>query len=263
MKSMSTGIVAGLALVFIAFTSVARAQAPFGHYHYEFTTNDGPALWNFSGVYATPYYITNTGLRVSHTARGGVEAYYESAGLASGAVVGTIQGSGANLKARLVSRMWIPTGAPDNVMRRTDRLSLVFDASGRTLIGTDQAQSAYQVLVGDGFPYNHWETLNRMSFRQPVTLEVPDSTDGNWTLDLEIVPNGNKLVGTAELGFANGVVFDFDLLGRYEPGLQRTKVVLKGIGTSKGASLSIRMSGPLLGIERMSGRVAGQSVKLL
>jgi hypothetical protein len=254
-------------LAFMALTPASHAQAPSGNFQYNFTTNDGPGLSNFSGIYATPYYVTNDSLQLSHDARGGIDAYYPSPfGLSSGYVLGTLRGASSNLKMRLLSSMWFPMDSstyPNGFgLRRRDRLTLTFDPSARTLSGTDRVEEAFRMLVFDHYPYNHLKTVSRNSFSQPVTLAVPEATDGSWTLDLNIVPTGNKLSGTGSIHFANGKSFAFELVGSYSPRSQKSKVLLKGTGASKGASLVLSLVGPQTGVERMSGRVGGQSVRL-
>src|SRR2546427_4176822 len=141
-------------LVFMAVTAASHAQAPSGNLQYKFSPTNGPPLWNFGGIYATPYYVTNDNLRLSHDAKGGIDAYYQSPGQASGYVLGTIRGSGPNLKMRLVSSMWFPIDSPTYQngfgLRRRDRLSLAFDASTRdrksTRLNSSHSQISYAVF---------------------------------------------------------------------------------------------------------------------
>jgi hypothetical protein len=99
------------------------------------------------------------------------------------------------------------------------------------------------------------------SFTLSVELSIPQTTDGNWTLDLDIVPSGNKLAGTATIGFSGGEELKFQLLGNYAPRTQKTKLVLKGTGVDKGAALILSLYGPVMEIQWMRGMIGGQRIR--
>jgi len=146
-----------------------------------------------------------------------------------------------------------------------DRIRCDFDPSAGTLNGTDQVRQTREVLVSDNNPWeiaNHWEAVSSTAFSQPVTLGVPGASDGSWTLNLEIVPAGNKLSGTGSIIFSNGEIFEFQLIGSYSPAKQTSKVLLLGSGSAKGARLVLTMVEPEGRITSMRGTVAGQKLLL-
>jgi hypothetical protein len=184
--------------------------------------------------------------------------------------VGAIGGAGANLEMRLHSGMAVPELVTDGGMQfgvnRKDKLSLSFDAKTGALTGTDRV-SRTREEVEYGSRDSFWESDHTYIKRttsvsvQSVATTVPESTDGNWTLSLEIVPAENKLSGTAAITFSNGEVFRFQILGRFSPKTGKTALHLKGYGVDKGANLSLFISGPNMKIESMHGAVGGQRIR--
>jgi hypothetical protein len=256
--NLTVNLTASFLLAYVSMTAGSLAQAPSGTFEYNFTTNDGAGLWNFSGSYQALYYFdTNCMLRLTHYGRGNLEGKYREVPYGN-RVAGTARGSSQNIKLRLNSVTW-PVGA----LVRGDRLTLSFDSVARTLKGTDRVVSAVYTYGGGGwFSSPHVVSGFGLSSRQQVVLAVPQTTDGNWHLTLHVTPTGNKLSGTGSIEFANGMVYHFQLIGSYAPQRNTSKVLLKGINESKGAFLVLSIATPELGIQRLSGRVGGQSVKL-
>ena len=79
----------------------------------------------------------------------------------------------------------------------------------RTLAGTDRFTETRQEYVMDCpnsfWECDHWKWVRHTSsFTQPFEMAIPEITDGNWTLKMDIVPGDNKLSGTATIVFASG-----------------------------------------------------------
>jgi hypothetical protein len=255
-----------IAIATLWWQIAAMAQAPTGSLEYSFSAQDGVPLWNFSGAYSTPYYaVTNDTLVLHHFGKGNIYASYQE-DPAGGAAEGTIRGANSNLRAKLLSKMYSISIFTDSMQQETavlrkDTLTLTFDPGTMTLNGTDRTVIKNLVLVYDGYPYNHWKATSGYTFNKPVSLQVPETTDGNWNLELDIASAGNKLTGSALIRFTNGEVFQFQLAGTYLPSTQKTKILLKGQGEDKSANLVLSLLGPEMNVERMSGNVGGQRIR--
>jgi len=257
--------------------TAALGQAPSGTIQYEFPTNSGVPLWNFTGTYLAPYYLnTNDTLQLQQDGRGKIIGTYQT-GYQIGnqtvdAVVsatGSVRGRGSPVSVRLASTIFVVQSSPSYSeeigVRRKDRLLLTFEPATRTLGGTDRVTNTRQdVVVGAGFfSPSHTKNLGSFSYTQAATLAVPEQSDGSWTLKLDIVPAGNKLSGTGSTIFSNGEIFEFQLIGRYSPAKQTSKVLLLGSGSAKGARLVLSIVEPEGRIASMRGTVAGQKLLLL
>jgi len=243
----------------------ARGEAPSGSFQYALGPQDGVPLWNFSGPYVLPYGT----VQLDHDAHGEIVASYDALGAGSGGLAGKISGAGPNLKMRLQSEVGVPELISDGEfdfwpdwVSRKDKLSLTFDANTGSLTGTDRVSRTREEVVYPFWPGDKTYIRRTRSVSvDTVAITVPESTDGNWTLTLEVVPTGNKISGTATIAFSNGEDFRFQILGRYSPKTGRTTLLLKGDGTDKGASLSLSISGSEMEIESMHGTVGGQRIR--
>jgi len=74
-------------------------------------------------------------------------------------------------------------------------------------------------------------------------------------------PTGYRLSGTATIGFANGELLRFQILGRYSAKTQKSKLLLRGDGADKGTHLLLSISGADRHIEWMHGTVGGQRIR--
>jgi len=223
-----------IAIATLWWQIAAMAQAPTGSLEYSFSAQDGVPLWNFSGAYSTPYYaVTNDTLVLHHFGKGNMYSI----------------------------SIFTDSMQQETAVLRKDTLTLTFDPGTMTLNGTDRTVIKNLVLVYDGYPYNHWKATSGYTFNKPVSLQVPETTDGNWNLELDIASAGNKLTGSALIRFTNGEVFQFQLAGTYLPSTQKTKILLKGQGEDKSANLVLSLLGPEMNVERMSGNVGGQRIR--
>jgi hypothetical protein len=93
--------------------------------------------------------------------------------------------------------------------------------------------------------------------------DVPEELgDGGWTLVLNLgAANGNKLSGTASVTLDSGAVYNYNFTGTFSPHTQVSKLNLKGVDSAKGSTLQVVLDGSNA-VTRITGRVAGQTVKL-
>ena len=101
----------------------------------------------------------------------------------------------------------------------------------------------------------------RKAHREAMTLPLPENMDGSWQLSLNLVPDGNRLSGTAFITYSNGQTNGFRLRGSYYPRKEKYRVLLTGQEADCGASLSLWLVSPGMGIESLSGVVAGQRLR--
>jgi hypothetical protein len=266
-------------VILILMTLVGMAalgQVPSGTIQYEFATNSGMPLWNFSGTYLAPYYLnTNDTLQLHQDGRGRIIGTYQSAYQMGGQTIdyvvgaeGSVRSAGTNISVRLASSIFLVESSVsyfDEIgVRRKDRLLFSFEPATRTLTGTDRVTNTRQRVVVDPsfFGSSHTKNLGSFSYTKAATLAVPEQSDGSWTLKLDLVPAGNKLSGTGTIIFSNGEIFEFQLTGSYSPAKQTSKVLLLGSGSAKGARLVLSMVEPEGRIVSMRGTVAGQKLLL-
>src|SRR6266481_468860 len=271
------GTMKHLIIVIMALVGMAAlGQVPSGTIQYEFSTNSGVPLWNFTGTYPAPYYLnTNDTLQLHQDGRGKIIGTYQTAYQINGqtniyvvGAQGSVRSVGSNISVRLASTIFLAQSSlsyfEEIGVRRKDRLLFAFEPATRTLAGTDRVTNTRQDVVVEPsyFSSSHTKNLGSFSYTQAATLAVPEQSDGSWTLKLEIVPAGNKLRGTGSIIFSNGEIFDFQLMGSYSPAKQTSKVLLLGSGSAKGARLVLSMVEPEGRIVSMSGTVAGQKLLL-
>jgi hypothetical protein len=232
----------GLCLVVLFGNIQSQAQAPVGSFR--FNSNSGPLIWNFDGLYS------------HHTAQGRLVD-------AGGVTYGSVAGADGNIKVRLwyreeISHMVIPFFAYVQVIQKS-RVHLTLDPATRQLEG--EARITEITRQVQQFIWTEVKHLGTVSYVEPITVPVPPPIDGSWTLDLNIVPDENKLSGDATLSFPNGGNILFSLVGTYSPVKQQSKIILRSVAPNKGASLVLVASGPELAISSMRGRVCGQTVR--
>jgi len=270
---MMKNVIVGL-LALVGMTTVAQVAS--GAVHYEFATDSGVPLWNFTGSYLASYYLnTNDTLQLQQDGRGRIFGTYQTAHQMGGQTIlyvvgaqGSVRSAGSNITARLASAIFLAessfTPLDEIGVRRQDRLLCVFEPATRTLIGTDRVTNTRQHVVIDPsfFSSSHTRNLGSFSYTQAATLVVPEQSDGSWTLNLELVPTGTQLSGTGSILFSNGETFEFQVTGSYSSTKQTSKLLLLGSGAAKGARLVLTRLEPEGRIVSMRGSVGGQKVLL-
>src|SRR5258706_5663805 len=98
----------------------ALGQVPSGTIQYEFSTNSGVPLWNFTGTYLAPYYLnTNDTLQLQQDGRGKMVGTYQSTYQIGGQTIdyvvgaqGSVRSARSNITARLSSTMFLVESSP-------------------------------------------------------------------------------------------------------------------------------------------------------
>src|SRR5215510_2669655 len=137
--------------IFIAAIALAgmaaQGQAPSGAFQFEFSTNSGVPLWNFTGTYRAPYYLsTNDTLQLQQDGRGRLFGSYQSTYQGPDANVdyivgtqGTVRTSGTNISVRLSSTIFVVESSVSYFneigVRRQDKLVFAFEPATKTLAG--------------------------------------------------------------------------------------------------------------------------------
>jgi hypothetical protein len=248
----------------------AKAQAPSGSFEYEFPGDAGLLLWNLGGNYSLPCGVA----QLQHRANGGVTACYTALAPEGTSVMlsGTVNQTGTNLVMRLRSTVAVPENLIAEQwplgqwLQRKDTFTLSFNSANNQLSGSDRVSRTEEHLIyytpGSLWEGSHTkiERTTTVSY-QTVSFSAPPTADGSWRLSFNMVPAGNKLSGSASVLFANSKTYQFRLQGRYMPRNGKTKLVLIGEGLDKGARLLLALSGPGMGIESLTGTLAGQRLR--
>ena len=268
---MANAVLFALLLPLATDAQPGSNAAPAGSWQYDIKGHAGSALWSFSGLYNLPFYGL---LRLHHCADGEITASPETGDTNNVLLTGMVIGNASRLKMRLRSTSelweWRDFGFEypfwDMVMRKDD-ISMSFHSANGTLTGNDRIRRTWSetVYYNPSDPFSAGDKMkivrhSRTSV-EPITVVTPLATDGNWTLQVNIVPSGDKLSGTASVVLSNGESIEFDLDGRYLARGQRAKLVLKGAGDDTGAALALTLVGADMELESLRGRIGGQSVR--
>ncbi len=265
------------AIATIAWAGAARAQAPSGSFRYQFAAGSGPPLYNFSGSYSAPFLASNALVTIYQNGKGqlfGSEGPFPSGSPnleITGTVSGSVRNGRTNLAVRLTGNVWLSlsssgnNGLDETGIQRKDAMSLVTELEAGTLSGTDKTTAIVETVTytpyGFGDYHRHVTRQAATSYQQDISLAVLPENDGSWFLDLNLVPDGNRLSGTASIAFPNSRRFQFDLVGSYLPGKAQAKVLLRGAGEDRGARLTLTLATADMSIQSMRGTVGGQRIQ--
>jgi hypothetical protein len=240
-------------------------QSPAGDFRIEIGAVTNLAVRNLTSSFTLPFYPQ---LQFHHTGGGTITGSFTAGGITTGALSGRLSGSGSDLKLRLSSTQAFPDYmlVPFYGVMRKDTYTLAFDSAANTFSGIDHITETHDEIIyytPDSFwEGHHTKTVHRRSsINSPLVVHVPEITDGSWELHLNIIPIGNKLSGTARITFPNAESFHFQLFGSYLPKSQTVKIVLRGTGEDKGATLMLSLVGLAMDIKSMRGTIGGQTIR--
>jgi hypothetical protein len=251
-----------LFLVFIAVAQICRAQAPNGPVSFTFGADDGSPIYDLSGSFAFNHsilgagqteiplaygielsqdvrgFLTGSGLAILNVGNDFVAANYTARGKVTRTAIGTIVTLNVRLKGQDV------IGGNSTAFNVTINYRLFVSGAG-TLDGTARGNASFGRL-GSGRIFTD------------VSVALPPNADGNWTLQMNIVPF-SRLSGTAQVILTNGRTLQMNLTGSYSTPLNRSVLRLTGAGDSRGNSLTVIMNPDALFVH---GRILGQTVRI-
>jgi hypothetical protein len=150
-------------------------------------------LWDLSGIYSTNMAGKPLLLAVIHDTRGrltGTAAMQIETAKMAETVRMPIRGSVSGAKGALVATMAMQGATAAKAVRISLLLKLTLNAPARQLAGS--AAGSIKTAVGTA------------AVSELVTLDLPASMDGTWTLLLDLTPGGRAVTGDATLGLAGG-----------------------------------------------------------
>ena len=89
-------------------------------------------------------------------------------------------------------------------------------------------------------------------------LRLPDDSTGDWSMSLDLTPNGDKYSGTATIETSTGVTADFTVKGSYDSSADTSKLALDGVGGK--LDMVISTSGTTLNVATAKGKLFGQKI---
>jgi hypothetical protein len=228
-----------------------------GSQHYVFTT---PPLWDMSGAYTNIDTSSGTDtviVNLQQQARGQITGvrnetdvegtdFAEGSGPATGKIsvrAGTV---GASLKY-IGDFTGVSGGTAISGNYRIKELATIVPSS----LTASFSDSMRVCRVGS----------KCVNSTQACSLPLPAGMTGDWTLDLNIVPDGTKLTGTGTLTLSNSRVLAYQITGSQNTRSQTSKLKLVGEGDAIGTSLSLTTGGAGMNLTSLKGKVLGQSLK--
>jgi hypothetical protein len=241
------------AVVLAAWTTAGMAQVPTGQFSYAFTNT---ALWDLSGIYTNNTVTNDVVIATFEQEASGVltgartETYVSGADHAegTGSITGRVRTKSGVVGATDSSKGEISgvSGGVSYIGNFTTKGTATLAPSTLTIF----TSGTIRVCVVGG---------KCVTDTQGYSLPLPEGMTGDWTLDLDVVPTGNKLGGTGTLTLSNGRVFMYQIIGSYNSKSQSSKLRLVGEGDATGTSLSLTTQGTAMDLTALKGKVLGQT----
>lgn len=239
-------------VVLAAWTTAGMAQVPTGQFSYAFTNTP---LWDIGGIY-TNNTVTNDVVIVTfeHEASGvitgdGTETYVSGADHAEGSrsITGRCRTKSGVVEGTLSTRGELSgvIGGRNFLANFTARGTATLDPSTLSIFSSG---TIHECVVGG----------KCVTDTQGYNLPLPDGMTGDWTLDLDVVPSGNRLGGTGTLTLSNGRVLSYQIIGSYKTTSQVAKLKLVGEGDAIRTSLSLTTQGAGMVLTALKSKVLGQ-----
>jgi len=259
-------VVAGAVLMFTP--RATHADMANGSYYNDFS--GAVSVWDISGDYSGDVGL-GLGLDFSITedpsgnfTGGGTFDYDDGSGNVLDGninVSGTVKGSATNPHVSMV--MLISGTGTVVVDQDGDTDDVNFTASTKLGFGMDSANAQLVVTSGSvSVRETDLTTGKKRSGSVPLgkgaAMALPVDSTGDWNLALNLTPNGTKYTGTATVGTSTGGTAEFTATGTYQSKTDTSKITLKGTGGS--VSLVISTSGSVVNIQRVKGKLFGQSL---
>ena len=191
----------------------------------------GPVLWNFGSLFSDPNRsVRQSGGNITYKT-----SYRES-----------------YMETPISLFEWIE-------VRQTHRIFLTLDTSTRQFVGSDNiTETRYDIF---DFIVKKVKNLGSTSYSLPMNLPLPTGSDGTWKLDLQVIPSGGRLSGSAQITFPGQTSRPFKLTGSYSPKTGVSKILLQGTGPGKSSVLRLTTTGPNMDLQSLSGRAEGQKLR--
>jgi len=245
-------------LLFVLSAVPAFAQAPNSPVTYVFTNLP---LWDVSGTY-TNQIITNVFVDVEivhqfpdgtlHGSRfalldGDVDHNLQCIGPTFGKVTSTP--TGVKLRSK-----WCATlaGAVSAIPIRGEVILLDetgIDPLSLSIVEVNSKAHTHFNVPGFG-----------LGFVSSPPIPLPEGMNGDWTLDIDIVAEGNRLEGYGTITLSSGRELDYEVTGIYDPQSQSSKLKFVADRNAAGSSLSLTIQGPEMSLTHLRGRILGQKL---
>lgn len=253
--------------ILLAAAPPARAQVVSGSFTNDFSGDI--EVWDLSGSYdeldgdVTVNYTLNMDPSGKLTGDGTFDFDDGSGDVLHGdlTVNGTVKAAGGVVRVTLT----IPISGTGVIDDGSGTLhDVTFTASLKETVEID---SNVNQLIGTGSGKVNVTVLDLNKKRSAsipkstVQTDLPVDVTGDWTLTLNVVPNGTTYTGDATVETSNGGEFDFTVTGSFSAKNGLSKLALKGSGPNTSTiSLLVAPLGNSLGIQGLKGKVLGQSV---
>ncbi len=261
MKQALFGLAAGM----LVFASVgSRADQASGSYTNTFTGN--LSVWDLSGTYTENV----EGILLNYTVNVDPSGKFTGQGTAS---VNGFQGYNMNLNMDLSFNGKVTTAGNATRVTMTMKMKgggtmegygITFRASANENVEVDGAN---RQLVGrmSGSVSVAVPSLHRHAsapFRTTVDTALPPGATGDWTLTVNLAPNGKKYSGNASASWAGGKTVNLTATGNYVTKSDTTRLTLKG---RNAVSLAVTAccANDQMNLKRLNGKLLGQKVKLV
>lgn len=267
MKTIRTLAPLLCALCVISMPTAVRAEMASGNYTNVFS--GVPALWDISGTYSESVegidldYTINVDPSGKFTGAGtfslGSDGFDHDLLQGDFTVNGSVKSAGDVVRIMLTFQL---TGAGnisgyDVTFSAKMKEKLEIASVTREMVGT--VSGSVKVTVP--------AARKSKSAKIPstdISVQLPYDVDGDWSLLLNVIPNGTKYTGTAKALFSTGKAVDLGLTGVYSLKTGTSKILLKGLAPAKSVSLNLVTSciANQLNIQSLKAKALGQKLKI-
>jgi hypothetical protein len=242
---------------------VVHSEIMSGSFTNEFSVGSGLELWDPSGTYTEDL----DGLQMTFTLNSdpfgkltgsGTFNVYEGWDYLSGNFVisGSLKSAGSVVRVKIAMTLTgsgYVAGYFVNFSARVNE-NLEINAASHEMIGT----------VGGSITVAVPELRRKQTRSMPksgIMMDLPDDTDGAWSLLMDVVPGGNTYAGTGTAELSNGRSFDLSVTGSYSAKKDTSKLLLTGLSKAVSLSLVTRETNGIMSIESLKGSTLGQKLK--